>query len=119
MTTPLATDDSPSPEIGSRRGKLLRRRIGAFHAFVMAGGVAIVALERFGVRRGLLRAETNRHDLLPAELFGLATNVVGYAAFVFGPILLRLARPVADVPAELRKWAPSVHNILIFCGAFA
>lgn len=112
--------------------RVAANRAGTAAILLLAGAALLAMLEEISWGQHLLgfesppfflrhnrQGETNLHNLLPAELFGLATNVVGYAAFVFGPILLRLARPVAGVPAELRKWAPSVHNILIFCGAFA
>lgn len=198
--TAYATEESPPPDLRSRRARLLRGLIGGVHGAVMVGGAAAVLAERFGGRRGLLRAwtreggpvetagalvllaiaataafqalrparrpwpgrigaaavlamagaallaameeiswgqhllgfpsppfflrhnrqgETNLHNLIPAELFGLATNVAVYAAFVFGPLLLRLARPRSGPAAELRRLAPSIHNVLIFCAAFA
>lgn len=70
-------------------------------------------------RRYNRQGETNLHNFVPAELFGLATNGIVYAGMIFGPLLLHLARPTAGPLATLRKLAPSVHNILIFCAAMA
>jgi hypothetical protein len=198
MTTAQTPEDRASG--GSARNRFPRILIGAFHFLVLAAGVSLVVLERFGGRQGLLeqwtreggpvetgsflvllliaaragfcgirpaerplagrwgrllpgllavaallaaleeiswgqhlfgfesppffqthnrQAETNLHNLAPADLFGLATNLAVYALFVFGPILLRLGRPAAGPLSTLRVLAPSVHNILIFCAAFA
>jgi hypothetical protein len=63
--------------------------------------------------------ETNLHNLAPAELFGLATNIAVYAAFVFGPVLLHWVRPAAGPISRLKSLAPSVHNVLMFLAAMA
>ncbi len=107
-------------------------RAGAAAPLALAGAALLAALEEVSWGQHLLgfesppffqthnrQGETNLHNLAPAELFGLATNVAVYALFVFGPILLRLARPAAGTLSTLRKLAPSVHNILMFCAAFA
>lgn len=70
-------------------------------------------------RRYNRQGETNLHNFVPAELFGVATNGIVYAALIFGPLLLHLARPAAGPLFTLRRLAPSVHNILIFCAAMA
>jgi hypothetical protein len=107
-------------------------RAGAIPPLALACAALLAALEEISWGQHLLgfesppffqahnrQAETNLHNLVPAELFGLATNIAVYALFVFGPVLLRLARPAAGPLSALRMLAPSVHNILMFCAAFA
>ncbi len=114
------------------RERPLPGRAGLLLPWILASAALLAALEEISWGQHIFgfesppffqthnrQAETNLHNLAPAELFGLATNTAVYALFVFGPILLRLARPAAGSLSTLRAMAPSVHNILMFCAAFA
>ncbi len=67
--------------------------------------------------------ETNLHNLIPAEIFGLLTNAGIYILFVFLPLFCHYYLSGARTgPRKFPAWAdyvPSLHNILMFCFAFS
>ncbi len=67
--------------------------------------------------------ETNLHNFIAPELFGLAVNIAFYVLFVFIPLFAKLA-PQGFIARSLQKlglieFLPHIHLILIFCFGFA
>lgn len=66
--------------------------------------------------------ETNLHNLLPPEIFGLLVNASLYVMFVYIPLVLYLwsdSKLHKAFNGSINRFAPSLHTIIIFCFGFS